>query len=433
MRAGTRDRAASLLLALGVLVTGFGERALAATAADTSSPNTNVTYPSWDGSIPLMTTVLKGTATDDIGVASVRVAIMDRITGRWWHEDGTWGTYRWHDATLSSAESTSTGWSFSWPVLSPGDYGVRAEAADTAGNLDPTPAWVRFSVTGSGTSTGGRYLTITFGRTQWVTTENCRRMPNTIALDQVADAFDARNIAGTGVVVVSRTLESSQYCQNGYTLHPSWEQLAQLRDGHGWAFVSGGLRYRNITLLSPSDQWQESCGSLQAFEAHGHQSAWGLFGYPNNKWTTEIQRDVVSMCFAYGRTYAGGRNRRSTLGPPWFQRTNSINGGKCNNSALACYNLTTTSRRYVSPNHIAQLFNVGTDEWVVVQMYRFVTGAYRGSFFSWDCTSSDWRDHWTSNAEMYCWGDFTSALNRIPTGVTVTDPAGVADAWGRSL
>ena len=32
---------------------------------------------------------------------------------------------------------------------------------------------------------------------------------------------------------------------------------------------------------------------------------------------------------------------------------------------------------------------------------------------------------------MYCWVDYLSALDRIPAGVTVTDPLTVAVAWQR--
>jgi hypothetical protein len=187
-----------------------------------------------------------------------------------------------------------------------------------------------------------------------------------------------------------------------------------------------------MTLLSQEEQWQESCGSLAAFEQHGHTRAWGLFGYPNNKWTTDIQRNVVSTCFAYGRKYSWAWNRRDRMVEPWFQQTFSIGGGRCNNSALPCSTLASTTHRYEPPTSIANLFNVGTDRWAVVQMYRFVTGASSTKYASWDCTSANWWNHWTMKPELYCWDDFVYALDHIPDGVTVTDPATVATAWGRS-
>jgi hypothetical protein len=34
---------------------------------------------------------------------------------------------------------------------------------------------------------------------------------------------------------------------------------------------------------------------------------------------------------------------------------------------------------------------------------------------------------------MYCYSDFLRILDTVPAGVTVTDPATVATAWGRTL
>lgn len=277
------------------------------------------------------------------------------------------------------------------------------------------------------------YLTLSFGRMQWVTTDKyCNALPNTVDMAQVAQEFQGRGLIGTGSVIVSRTAEDAYTCWGQYTKHPSWSQLQGLQNNYGWRFFSGGLRYRNMTTLSASEQSSESCGSLQTFTDHGLVGAEGLFAYPNNKWTSAIQADVVSKCFDYGRTYQGGRNFRNSMAAPWFQRTVSVNGGKCNNTALPCYNLTTTPRRYRSPSDLASLMNVANDQWVVIQMYRFVVGSFTGKTFSWDCTSTDWRNHWTSNAELYCWDDYLYALDRIPAGVVPTDPASVAAAWGRS-
>ena len=70
--------------------------------------------------------------------------------------------------------------------------------------------------------------------------------------------------------------------------------------------------------------------------------------------------------------------------------------------------------------------------WSVVQVYRFVTGSYNagvaGQTVQWDCTSPDWRLHYTTTPEAYCWNDYLAALAQIPPDVTVTDPASVAEA-----
>lgn len=284
------------------------------------------------------------------------------------------------------------------------------------------------------------YLTLSFGRTQWVTTKNCVRLPNTVDLGKVASEFRARGLVGTGNVVTGRTPETGFTCFNGYALHPGWDRLATLRDGSGWTFVSASRTYANIASLTPAQQWDESCGSLQAFEDHGHMRAWGLFAYPNDSYSVAAQTDVVSTCFAYGRTYddslplgTKNENVRSAMAAPWFQRTSSLFGGSCNDPSLACYSAAYV-RRYGSVTDLRRLVQVGADRWFNLQAYRFVTGA-RGTLgasgMNWDCTSPDWRAHWASASELYCWVDYKRILNAIPAGVVVTDPATVAEAWGR--
>jgi hypothetical protein len=274
-----------------------------------------------------------------------------------------------------------------------------------------------------------------------VTTKDCVRLPNTIDLGQVAAELRARGLVGTGNVVTGRTPETGLRCFHGHVLHPGWDRLATLRDGSGWTFVSASRTYANIASLAPAQQWEESCGSLAAFEEHGHTRAWGLFAYPNDSWSVGAQTDVVSTCFAYGRTYddslpldASNLNTRSAMSAPWFQRTSSLFGGSCNDPALPCF-AAGFERRYGSVADLRRLVQVGPDRWFNLQAYRFVTGSY-GSLaragMNWDCRSPDWRAHWASASELYCWVDYKRILNAIPDAVVVTDPASVADAWGRS-
>ena len=285
------------------------------------------------------------------------------------------------------------------------------------------------------------YLTLSFGRTQWVTAKDCVRLPHTVDLGRVATEFRSRGLVGTGNVVTGRTPQTGIGCFNGYVLHPGWDRLASLRDDAGWTFVSASRTYARFATLTPEQQWEESCGSLREFEEHGHARAWGLFAYPNDTYSLEAQRDVVSTCFAYGRTYddslplgPGNLNVRSEVVAPWFQRTSSLFGGSCNDPSLPCHAAGFT-RRYGSVSDLRRLVRVGEDRWFNLQAYRFVTGAH-GSLgragMNWDCTASDWRAHWASASELYCWVDYKRILNAIPAGVVVTDPATVAEAWGRA-
>ena len=289
---------------------------------------------------------------------------------------------------------------------------------------------------------GPGYLTLSFGRTQWVSTKDCVRLPNTIDLGQVAAELRARGLAGTGNVVTGRTPEIGFRCFHGSVLHPGWDRLATLRDGSGWTFVSASKTYANIASLTPAQQRDKSCGSLQAFVDHGHSRAWGLFAYPNDSYSVAAQTDVVSTCFAYGRTYddslplgAKNLNVRSGMAAPWFQKTSSLFGGSCNDPSLPCYSAGFV-RRYGSVADLRRLVKVGADRWFNLQAYRFVTRSYGspgGTGMNWDCTSPDWRAHWASAPELYCWVDYKRILSAIPSAVVVTDPASVADAWGRAV
>jgi hypothetical protein len=280
------------------------------------------------------------------------------------------------------------------------------------------------------------YVTLLFGRTQWVQIDtNCRPRDGAVPLDKVAVDLTARGAKATGNVVVDRTLETSRLCFKQYTQHASWQDLASLRNNHGWSFVSAGATYGDMTQMTEAQQVAESCGSLTAFQAHGHNQAWGLFAYPNNKRTPTIQSTVVSKCFGYGRQYSALRNVRSTMKAPWFQGTRSVNGGRCNNTALPCATIRVPNDRvYTSPESLAQFVNVRPGEWAVPQFYRLVEGVSGGkTVFEWDCMSPDWRNHWTSNPELYCYNDFLSVVDAVPDAARFASPAAVATAWGRSL
>lgn len=277
-------------------------------------------------------------------------------------------------------------------------------------------------------------ITLLFGRTQWVSTDlKCVPLAGSVPLDAVAAAMGERGISGTGNVVVARTQESTRECYNRYVHHPSWADLAMLRDTYGWSFVSAGATYTYLTTLTPEQQYTESCGSLQAFADHGHLGAWGLFvAYPNNKYTFTIQRDVVSSCFAFGRRYHSGTVTRTvaTRSPNW-QHTVSVNGGQCVDSALPCYTAPANPpRRYMLPADLLSRVSTAPDTWTTLQFYRFAQGVKTGSGPKWNCEGPV-ESHWTSQPEVYCFNDYLALLDGLPRDlIDVRSPAEVATTWG---
>lgn len=285
------------------------------------------------------------------------------------------------------------------------------------------------------------YVSIIFGRTQWVSVGYrnglpCQRLPNTVTLGSAREALSRRGLRGVGVVILPRTPETGFRCFAGYTLHPGWDRLKHWRT-HGWAFVSGGT-HRDIRQMSHRELVAETCGSLKTFRDH-KIPGWGMWAYANNKWTLDAQKDPVSRCFSFGRRYARWRiNEKATTGWPWFQWTHSVNGGKCNDSSLRCYRSAgAASSRYDPPARLASLMAAQPRTWVSIQFYRFVTGSYHGgSRWTWDCTGHDWRRHYTSQWELYCYRDFLRVMNALERqvgsgAVRVGGPAMVGRAWDR--
>ena len=68
-------------------------------------------------------------------------------------------------------------------------------AAQAAFMQDTTPV-------ATGQTADQRFVTILFGRTQWVHAENCVRDPNSIDLDQVSQALTSRGLTASGSAVI---------------------------------------------------------------------------------------------------------------------------------------------------------------------------------------------------------------------------------------
>ncbi len=289
-----------------------------------------------------------------------------------------------------------------------------------------------------------RYVTIQFGRSieGSYTNPGCVPVPGILRLDTVVADLSSMSLPAIGTVNVDRASTTGEDCTNG-DIYADWSDLQMLQSEYGFDVISEGLNHNNITGDTPppstgtGSQYAESCGSLPDFTAEGFNNAWGEFAYPDDMHTPAIQKNPVSTCFAYGRVYSYTPivNKRSTLKAPWFEDADNVLGGECNVQGMACYSLTTTSgRHYTSPAGWASILRNETgNEWDDLQFYQLVTGSSdQSKAFSWDCTSSNWKLHWTSHTEMYCLNDFMTIIAAIKPGTVDASPAAVATAWGRS-
>ena len=68
------------------------------------------------------------------------------------------------------------------------------------------------------------------------------------------------------------------------------------------------------------------------------------------------------------------------------------------------------------------LRRLAPNQWLTLQSYVFVTGDRKGR---WRCNARHWQDHWTDDAERYCWNDYrrTGAVSGIdlPDGLRHSD------------
>ncbi len=125
-------------------------RQFSVSSSDTVAPDGTMTSPANNAEVPIGPIELRGSATDDVGVASVLVAVQDTVTKEWLRPNGTFATgYATVTATLANPNATTTTWSYTFTPPIARKYGVSVIAKDAAGNQDPTRPWVSITVTGS--------------------------------------------------------------------------------------------------------------------------------------------------------------------------------------------------------------------------------------------------------------------------------------------
>lgn len=128
--------------------TSTSTRSFSVEGPDTSGPDTVVVTPAPKARVSGPEVTFSGSATDDVGVAAVRIAVKDRQSGLWLQDDGSWrnkaSAFRLAD--LASPGARSTGWTLTLSLPVGHDFGFQAKAVDAAGNIDATPVWQQFQV-----------------------------------------------------------------------------------------------------------------------------------------------------------------------------------------------------------------------------------------------------------------------------------------------
>lgn len=108
---------------------------------DTTPPTVGQTTPGANTTVPGPGVTVGGSATDDVAVAAVHVAVRQKSTGLYLRGDGTWGAFAWLSTTLTGAGTPSATYTFAFTAPAPGDYSFQSRSQDAAGNysvLKPT-------------------------------------------------------------------------------------------------------------------------------------------------------------------------------------------------------------------------------------------------------------------------------------------------------
>jgi large repetitive protein len=115
--------------------TNQGKLTVNAQVAGDLPPDTTMSFTApTDESLPVSFT---GTATDDKGVASVKVSLQDRDTGRYLQPNGTMAAaVATRDATLAAPNATNTSWSLALTLPTAGNWSFVAVSYDTVGQAD---------------------------------------------------------------------------------------------------------------------------------------------------------------------------------------------------------------------------------------------------------------------------------------------------------
>ncbi len=112
---------------------------------DTTAPTVALTNPVPQSTIAGPTITVDGSADDNIGVASVQVAIRRNADNLWWNASTqTWGGFTTFNATLATPGGTSTTFATTGQAAPAGTYLVQVRSVDASANQS---AWKYSSVT----------------------------------------------------------------------------------------------------------------------------------------------------------------------------------------------------------------------------------------------------------------------------------------------
>ena len=238
----------------------------------------------------------------------------------------------------------------------------------------------------------------------------------------------------------------------GESIAPSWSTLQSwAQPPYSMHFISHSADYPQQWTTVPSywkgdlASWQdwETCGSRDDILSHGLTGAYGQFDWPNSITDPTVLASDVLPCFYMNRSYQGIsyiNTLESVTANSNIATTRQLLGGSCTevvDPTNPCRNeIPDATWTYTPPRQIITMIGAlqpGQD--LNLQAYVLVRNTnptYQSNQDRWDCRNSNPAYHWSNDAERYCWVDFQRIVTAIQSNpnVVVTDPEGVAVAWG---
>ena len=290
-----------------------------------------------------------------------------------------------------------------------------------------------------------KFVELLFSRTEETAADNCVRDDADIALldTTVAPYLQSLGFSATGTIETSPTQQSSLFCTHYQsTLATSWDLAQELASTYGWTFISHSATYPTTWPTDPGQQWDQTCGSAQVIDAHGLPGADAMFAWPHSYLNSTALTQFVEPCFGTSRVFRNAPTDVGTLStPPYYQYAWQLLGG-CLSAATGanrCGPVTIdgSTLTYQDPQAVIDAIEaLPPGRGVTLQAYLLVTGKsppYTASKDQWDCTSSDPADHWSNDAERYCYSDFQEVMQALyDSGITITQPLAVDAAFGRT-
>jgi Abnormal spindle-like microcephaly-assoc'd, ASPM-SPD-2-Hydin len=291
------------------------------------------------------------------------------------------------------------------------------------------PAIVGCALLGSATvsvatAAASGYLTPLFARAQYSGPES-----GSVSMDTVKPFFDHRNLDAAVSVVTQWPAEHQRVLHTG-NIYLSWDDLHALQDD-GWTITSHGRSGLSTNGASAPATNSEINGSLTDLLKRGFNDAWSLYSYKGSRGDALAQK-LVKDSYAYGRENTS-LIKTMTLPMATPERAVAVTtwGGHCNDTGLSCYRA--APEPYRLPRDLISAINgMTSDEWMILQAYRFVQGTSLSGKVQFDCTGPS-TQHWarvgTGGREIYCWNDYQAIID----GVTAQfePPTTIAGLYGR--